>query len=150
MRLSQRVVVGAAAAASVVGGMGAALAADQTPNETSAATADTGITSVVLDTQAAAKKRLRVTWADRHGQIDQMLERISRAQGELTQAQREQKAAAVAAAVAAAAVPSYVPAPASSPTAVQQAQPATTHATTGASGATATAEGDDRGEGNDD
>jgi peptidoglycan hydrolase CwlO-like protein len=134
MRLTQRIVVGAAAAASVLGGTGAALAADRSPEGVTDAVAEPEASSVVLDAQAAAKKRLWVSFAGKHDQIDRLMERLARAEDGLAAARREQQAAAAAAAVAAAAPTAAAPAPAPAPVAAAPSQPPTTDTSTGASG----------------
>ncbi len=133
MRLSQRLVVGAAAVASVLGGTGAALAADRSPEGVTDAVAEPEASSVVLDAQAAAKKRLWVTFAGKHDQIDRLLERLARAEDGLAAARREQQVAA-AAAVAAATVTTAAPDPAPAPATAAPSQPPTTDTSTGASG----------------
>jgi len=137
MRLSQRIVVGAAAAASVLGGTGAALAADRSPEGVTDAVTEPEVSSVVLDAQAAAKKRLWVSFAGKHDHIDRLMERLARAEDTLAAARREQQAAAAAAAAAAVAAPApttVTPAPATAPVTAAPAQPPATDTSTGASG----------------
>ncbi|MFZ0323653.1 MAG: hypothetical protein WAN48_05920 [Actinomycetes bacterium] len=147
MRISQRIVVGAAAAASVMGGMGAALAADRSPDQSTTAVGTPEATSVVLDAQAATKKRLWATYAEKHTAIDRLMDRLSSAEDTLRQARQTQAVAAAAAAQQAAtqyAAPSVStqttqPAPSAATTTTAP----TTQTTTGASGAAGSATGDD-------
>jgi len=137
MRRSQRVALTAAAATSVIGGAGAALALEPSSPATTDATQ-----SVVLDAQAAHKKELRVALTQWKEHNDSLMSDLRDARHTLDQAQAARRTAMSQAAAQAVAAQTVAPAaapqqqPATTTSAVAVAAPApTTHTTTGASGA---------------